>query len=128
MIEPQTIIQAFLAADSGLSALTSSRIYAGRDVPPKGYDPADGAAVAFRVRGGFHDYDDALLVPSVQFKCYGASEVAAYACYRALVDALHNGYSATILHGEEETIGQSLEETGTEWRFVLCHFMVHIRQ
>jgi len=128
LVDPHTTIRTFLAADATLTALTSTRIYAGRDVPPKGYKPSDGACVVFRVRGGAPDYDDALLNPSVQFKVYGEDEVAAFAVYQALYDRLHNGYSATILHAESEVLGQLLEEPDTEWRFVLAYFLVQIKQ
>jgi len=128
LVDPHIVILGFLADDETLVALTSSRIYAGRDVPPVGYKPSDGACVVFRVRGGGPDYDDALLNPSVQFKCYSEDEVAAFAVYQALYDRLHNGYSATILHAESEVLGQLLEEPDTEWRFVLAYFLVQIKQ
>jgi len=134
VIDPHSTIRTFLAADSTLTALISARLYAGRDVPPPAYKPNTGPAICFRVRGGAgeyggRDYEDALVIPSVQFKCYGATEVTAMTCYRTLVDALHNGSDGDILHAEESGIGQPLEESGTErrWRFVLCFFDVMIR-
>ena len=128
MVDPHTTIRTFLVADATLIALTGSRIYAGRDVPPKGYKPSDGACIVFRVRGGGPDYDDALLNPSVQFKVYAEDELDAYTAYRALYDRLHNGYSVAILHAESEVLGQLLEEPDTEWRFVLAYFLVQIKQ
>ena len=128
MIDPNAKVLALLEADTTLVALVGSRIYAGRDVPREGYNPADGSAITFRVRGGLgFDLEDATLTPSFQFKCYGASEIAAMTCYRVLVDALHNGYSADVLRGVQESVGQLLEEPGTEWPFVLAFFTVHIR-
>ena len=127
MIDPYTTVRAFLAGKSALTTLTGSRLYAGQDVPPPGYNPDDGQAITFRVRGGTRDYDDAILIPSMQFKCYGDTETTAYQCYRALVDALHNGHNVTINHAEEETFGQSLEEPDTEWHFVLCFFTIMLR-
>jgi len=127
MIDPHATIRTFLAAQSDITDLTGARIYAGRDVPPEGYTPADGACVVFKVRGGGRDYEDALLIPSAQFKCYGATEQAAYACYRALADVLHGGYSATILYAEEEGMAALLEEPGTDWIYALAFFFVLIR-
>ena len=128
MIDPNAKVLALLEADTTLVALVGSRIYAGRDVPREGYDPADGSAITFRVRGGLgFDLEDATLTPSFQFKCYGDSEINAMTCYRALVDALHNGYSADVLRGIQESVGQLLEEPGTEWPFVLAFFTVHMR-
>ena len=128
MIDVNAKVLALLEADAPLVAITGSRIYAGRDVPREGYNPADGSAITYRVRGGFgFDEEDALTTPSFQFKCYGADEVNAQTCYRALVDALHNGHSADVLRGVLESPGQLLEEPGTEWPFVLAFFTVHIR-
>lgn len=111
-----------------LTDLVENRIYAGRDVPPVGYAPADGDCIVFKVRGGNADYDDALLNPSVQFKCYSTDEVGAYALYRTLYDHLHNGTSSAILHAESETFGQVLEEPETEWYFALAYFTIMIRR
>lgn len=111
-----------------LADLVGSRIFAGRDVPPVGYVPADGDCIVFKVRGGGPDYDDALLNPSVQFKCYSTDEVNAYALYRTLYDHLHNGTSSAILHAESETLGQILEEPETEWYFVLSYFTIMTRR
>ena len=128
MIEPHELIRAFLAGDAALVALVSARIYAGRDVPPAGVEPGDGDCLTFKIRGGNTHYDDALLNPSVQFKSYSTSEAGAYAGYRALRDALHNGHDSNILHAEEEGLGQPLEEPGTEWRYVLAFFTIMLRQ
>lgn len=128
MIDALALIRTHLLANTALAALVSTRVYAGRDVPPPGYKPSDGAAITFKLRGGQPDYDDALLNPSVQFRCYGATELAADVCYRALYDALHNAHGASVLHGEIEIAGQSLEEPETAWPFVLAYFTVMLRQ
>ena len=128
MIDANAKVLTLLEANGALVALTGSRIYAGRDVPPPGYNPGDGSAITFRVRGGpGFDEEDAILTPSFQFKCYGADEIKAMTCYRALVDALHNGYTADVLRGIQESVGQLLEEPSTEWPFVLVFFTVWIR-
>jgi len=132
MVDVQGVIRTFLLAQSGIANLVNTRVFAGREVPARGYAPADGPAIAFKVRGGAgeyrgRDYEDALIEPSVQFKCYGRSEIEAFELYRALVDGLHNGHSATVLHGEEVGVGQPLEEAETEWPFVLAFFDVMVR-
>lgn len=134
MIDVHTTVRTFLLANEGLAALVpAARVFAGRNEPPPGYAPgSDGPCVTFKVRGGAgayrgRDYEDALLVPSMQFKCYGTSEVEAYQVYRALADALHGGRGASVLHAEEAGIGQPLEEPDTEWRFVLSFFDVMVR-
>jgi hypothetical protein len=128
MIDALKLLRDFLLADAGYVAVVTGGTYAGRNVPPVGYDPGDGPCTVFDVRGGRPDYDDALLMPSVQFKCYGSSEVEANACYRALYDALHDATGEHVLHAEVETIGQTLEEPETGWFFVVSHFSVTFRQ
>ena len=128
MIDPNAKVLALLEANVALVALCGSRIYAGRDVPREGYTPGDGSAICFRIRGGIgFDLENAILTPSFQFKCYGSTELAAMTCYRTLVDALHDGHSADVLRGIQESVGQLLEEPSTEWPFVLAFFTVHIR-
>ena len=132
MIDVQAAIRTLLVADAGLTALVNTRVFTGRDVPPMGTKPGGGACLTFKVRGGAgsyrgRDYEDALIVASVQFKAYGSSELVACNVYRALVDALHNGHDGTVLHAEETGVGQVLEEPDTEWRFVLSFFDVMVR-
>lgn len=113
-----------------IAGMVEDRFYGGRSEPPVGYEVSDGPCVVFRVRGGGPDYDDALLIPSVQFKVYGHSEERAIEVYRALYDRLHNGHDGTILHAESEVLGQPLEEVDreTQWRYVLAFFIVMVRQ
>lgn len=128
MIDAPLLIRNYLTSKAALTARVGPRIYAERDVPPPAYKPGDGDAIAFKIRGGRADYEDALLNPSVQFKVYSTSEASAWVTYRALHDALHNGYSATVLHAEEEGVGQCLEEPDTDWVFVLSFFTIMLRQ
>lgn len=128
MVDLHAIVRAYLLTDATLVGLIGSRLYAGRDVPPVGYKPDDGACITFKVRGGGPDYDDALLNPSVQLKCYAESEAEAWALYRALYDHLHNAHTASILHAESDALGQLLEEPDTKWIFVLTFFTVMVKQ
>ena len=89
MIDVHDVIRDYLLTVSGVTDLVGTRIYAGRDVPPSSFSLVDdGACIAFRVRGGDEDYEGALLTPSVQFKCYGQTDLEANTVYRALDDAL----------------------------------------
>lgn len=128
MIDAPLLILSHVLADATLASMAGDRVFAERNVPPPGYRPADGPCITFKIRGGGPDYEDALLTPSVQFKCYDTSEVRAQALYRALHDALHNSTGPSVLHAEEEGIGQTLEEPDTEWVFVLAFFTVMLRQ
>jgi hypothetical protein len=125
VIDPHAAVLAFLEAQEGLEGVA---IHAGRDVPPEGYTPGDdGDAIVFRIRGGTFDYEDALILPSVQFKCYATDEVDAYDLYRTLHGVLQLGHDGSILNAEAETIGQLLEEPETGWRFVLAFYTVMVR-
>ena len=128
MVDVHVALLAFLEAE-----LSSVQFYAGRSEPPVGWRLTGGNCIVFRARGGGPDYDDALLMPSVQFKCYGVdsngetSELASWTLYRSLYDALHNGHDGDILHAQSETLGQLLNEPDTGWYYVLAHFSGMIR-
>ena len=129
MIDLHTAVIDFLQEPGyEIAGMVEDRFFGGRHVPPEGYEVDDGPCVVFRVRGGGPDYDDALLIPSVQFKVYGHNEERAFEVYRALYDRLHLGHDGTILHAESEVLGQPLEEVETEWRYVLAFFLVMVRQ
>ncbi len=127
MVDVHDIIRDYLLTNGALTALVSTRIYAGRSVPPKTYAIGDGACIVFRVRGGNEDYEGALLRPSVQFKCYAVTEADADAVYRTLDDALQNGRAAAILYAQREVQGQPLEEGDTQWRYTLAFYQFQIR-
>lgn len=127
MIDALQAIRDFLLADAALTALVSTRVFAGRDVPPRGVQPGDGALITFRIRGGAPDYENALLWPSVQIKCYGATEYTAEAVYRTLYDALQCARGEQVLHAELETLGGQLEEPETGWFFTVSYWRLLIR-
>lgn len=128
MIDALDEIRDFLVANSTYTTAVSGGTYAGRSTPPVGYKPSDGACCVFTGRGGAADYEDALLVPDLQFKVYGASELAANTAYRALYDRFHDGRDANLIHAEIVTLGQTLEEPDTGWYFVLCYGFAMLRQ
>lgn len=116
----------YLLTKAGLTALTGTRIYAEANTPAAGYKPSDGGAVCFKVRGGRPEYVDVLLGPSVQFKCYGSSELVANQLYQALYDALHNAQTNAVRMARCEMLGQTLAEPESGWPFVLTFFKVMI--
>jgi len=135
VIDPHVVVKTFLEADEPLIARIGDRLYAGRSEPPKGYLPTDGDCVVFMIRpGGGPDYGNALLVCSVQFRCYAfdalnsPSEVESFGLYRLLYDALHNGHDGSLLWGLTEGIGQLLSDPETGWFSVLAYFTVMLRQ
>ena len=116
----------YLLTQAGLMALTGTRIYAEANSPPAGYKPSDGGAVCFKARGGRPDYVDVIVTPSMQFKCYGATELLANLVYAALYDALHNAQTNAIRGARCEILGTTLAEPETGWPFVLTFFRVPI--
>ncbi len=122
MIDVPLAIRTYLVAQPSLTALTGQRIWAERAVPPAGYVPAQGGAIAYRLRGGNVTYET-LINPSVQFKCYGADEAVAQSVYRALVDVLHEPTGNRVFKQSLcEVLGQTLDEPDTGWVFVLTFF------
>jgi hypothetical protein len=111
-------------AQSSLTALTSTRIYAERNYPIPGYTPADGACVVFRSRGGRASYSSAILTNSYMFKCYDVDEADANALYRTLYDVLHDGKGSGLVRGGLEIAGQTLSDPMTGWVYVMAFFEV----
>ena len=128
MTDLHEVIRSYLlSATKALTDLVGTRVYAGRDVPPKTYAMSDGACLVFKVRGGNGDYEDAVYSPSVQFKSYGSSEYEAGRVDAALADALHLATSTDILHAQREGFGTPLEEPDTDWPFVLSYYLIMVR-
>jgi len=134
VIDPHTVVKTFLENDEALVACVGTRLYAGRTEPPLGYTPEDGNCIVFVVRpGGGPDYEDALLVCSVQFRCFGfdairyPSEIESFGVYRLLYDALHNGHDGPLLWGLTEGVGQLLSDPETGWFSVLAYFTIMLR-
>lgn len=124
MIDAPAVIRSYLVTQTALTTLTGQRIWPERSRPIAGYKPADGGAIAFKIRGGQLLYSGQAASPSVQFKCYAADELGANAVYRALFDALNNKHGSGIKSAYAETLGQTLTEPETEWPFVLAFYTV----
>jgi hypothetical protein len=126
MIDGPEALRNFLVAQPALIALVGDRVWAETSTPAAGYKPSDGPAICFMTRGGRDDYTDVIIIPSVQFKVYGSSEIVANEAYRVLHDALHNGKGYGVRWGRCEVLGQTLREPETEWIFILTFFTIWI--
>lgn len=124
MIDAPAVIRTYLLTQMALTTLTSTRVWSERSTPVAGYKPADGGAVAFKIRGGTTIYSGQAASPSVQFKCYGADELTANAVYRGLFDALNNKQGSGVKAAYIDVLGQSLTEPDTGWPFVLTFYTV----
>lgn len=126
MVDAAQVLLDYLQSQATLTALTSTRIWAETNEPPPGYEPADGAGICFKTRGGpGFDEEDAILTPSFQFKVYGLTRTLSRACYRELCNVLHSNRGARILMGNLEAPGEILQEPDTDWYFTLCFFTVN---
>lgn len=127
MTDESAALRSMLEADGVLTALIGQRLWAETDVPATGYQPSQGPAICFKVRGGTDDYTDALQHDSFQFKCYGATPLLARECYRALHAALQNKQAVLIRWARREILGQLLLEPETGWPYVLTAYKVMIQ-
>lgn len=120
-VDPHSLITDYLATVSQVTTLTGSRIWAGEDTPPKGYEPTQGSAVVFRVRGGTEDHSPHYARPSVQFKCYGATRAAAYQLARTVKAALDDAPIPGLPSGRAETLPNLINEANG-WPMVVFFY------
>lgn len=122
----------FLQAQTAITSLTSTRIWADRLNPPPGYKPADGVAICFKVRGGVDLDPSVIMDPSFQFKIYGhadnvSDEVTCRAAARVLHDNFQERANEHILTVRRETLPVTLQEPETNWTYVLVFYKVMVR-
>lgn len=135
MIDDHLIVRNFLATNATITTITGSRIHAGLDTPPEGWQPADGALITFKRRGNVPlDERGAALSISYQIKMYGGGGnvsqqiLSAEGLYRAVYDALNYGQSYEILSAQKEAGGEPLLEPDTGWPYVLAFFRAQMRK
>lgn len=121
MIDALAVIRSHLLADSALVALIGTRLYAGVALP-QNYTPADGPAVLFNTRGGQDEYHRGTTRPSVQYRCYGATQADCTVVDRALYDALQDSPGVGVRTSIRETYPQLLEEPDTRWLYMLSGY------
>ena len=121
MVDAHAAVLGFL--ETNLPGVT---IAAAVETAPKGYKPSDGSLIVFKARGGNHAYEADHLFPSMQFKCYGLTELAAMTLYRSLFDTLNHSSGAGVKWAESEVLGQPLYEPDTGWPYVLAFFNVTV--
>lgn len=117
-----TLLRTFLVA-----ALPTFSVWAGVNFPPDGYKPEDGPGLAFRTRGGAETEENALLIPSCQFKAYGTNPTDAWANYLALDAAISGPSDTSIAWAIQEGMGVPLMEPDSGWDFVLAYYQVYVR-
>ena len=133
MADTNGIIRAYLAADTGLTALVGARIYCPR-LPENATLPA----VGFFTRGGTATpYIPDMPNPSVQFDCWADDPIEARSIYLKLYDALQGIQNVEVTVGGviyyinaiEEVQGQDLVDMEIPNYFrVLCFFSIMIRR
>lgn len=129
MINAYDTLRDFLVAQSNITTLTSTRIWAEMDTPPGSYKPSDGAAIVFKMRPGIGpDSSNSILHSSFQFKFYGPTIDVAWAVCRATSDRLFDAslFGASF-QSAIEIDGQSVPEPQTDWPVVLAFYETWMR-
>ena len=127
MVDASLVLLTHLEAQSALTALTSTRIWAETSEPPPSYKPSDGQAICFKTRGGTgFDEQDAIYNVSFQFKCYGATRLLATELFRTLNNILHSTAGIGIKMGNLEAPPETLQEPDTGWYFTLAFYTVMV--
>lgn len=127
MTDVESIVRAYLASVTAVTTLVSIRIYASQNLPP-GYSVSNGPAILFGPRGGGQDYSSKMLTPSMQFRCYAATEKLARQVSNALYDALndHSGSGIKYSRMEEGTYPTLLTEPEINWPYVISYFKIYV--
>lgn len=125
--DPLAIVRAWLAADVNMAATFGNRIWAAANLPPK-YKPDAGPACLFAPRGGGIDYSSSVWQPSLQFRVYAETEIAAWNAWQVLFAAANDKQANQIKWSRMEsgTFPAPLTEPGLDWSFVLGFFRMHI--
>ena len=129
LLDTNSVLRTYLAADTGIAALVSTRIYC-----PRAPENASLPNITFFTRGGRSTpYIPDLPSPSVQIDCWADDPIEAREIYRALYDALQGIQNVdvgtnVILSAIEEVQGQDLVDTDIPGRFrVLSFWEIMIR-
>lgn len=124
MTDVEAVVRAFLAGQTGLTALVGERVWAGPHVPP-GYTPGgDGPGVLMGIRGGPQEFHSRVLRVSMQFRCYAETARLARQVDRALYDVLNDCQVRHIKWARLEQVGQLVTEPSTEWYYVLSFYTI----
>ena len=113
--DTNSIIRAYLAADTALAALVGTRIYCPR-LPENATLPA----INFFTRGGTSiSKVPKVVIPSIQINCWAKDPVESRKIYRAVYDVLNglgnyectiDGTTYYIIYTREEVQGQDIQD------------------
>jgi hypothetical protein len=126
MINPLTIIRTYIAANAGLTALVSTRIYWGTTMPA-GYTVDAGPAILMNTRGGGQDYTSKVLQPTISFQCIAGDDLAAFNVAKALYDALNDKQTYSIMEARQTTPPQLIFDQDSGFHIALVYYECQIR-
>lgn len=124
MVDAPKVLRDYLAAQSAITSITGTRIYAESTFPQPSYEPATGGSIVFRSRGGRVGYSSKLLTVSFVFKCYDVNEEDSNVLYRTLFDNLHDARGSGLRQARLEIAGQTMIDPLTGWVNVTSFYVV----
>lgn len=136
MIDVDAAVVAWLLSSTPIVQEVGDRVYSPRLPKNLAGSQAISKSIVTCVRGGqgnrLNDIPE--ISPSVEFKCYGETPVAAWEVYRVVHDFLFakkrvwiSAASAYLIDASEETVGQDVIDPRTNWAFVLSFWTLKFR-
>jgi len=128
--DPIAALIAFLEADAPIVALVGTRIY-GAESRVTEADNQPRYMLVVRTTGGIAQGYVDMMVPRVDFECYGATPLQAFTLYLALHEALKNlsrdVHNSTLLHLANQTAGPAqTRDEDTHWPLVWSSWNVWV--
>jgi hypothetical protein len=123
MIDSAALIQAHIRSIPEMTAIFGRRIYSARNLPA-GYQPTQGPACLYAIRGGAQDFSSKLFVVSVQFRLYADTEANACSAAGGLYSAINDTQARQICYArmEDGTFPQLLSEPVSNWPYILTYY------
>lgn len=126
LVDASAALGDYLAADSGLDALISGRLYADTEFPPPDYTPAAGGAICFKPRSTVEPFateeNNGVYVVNFQIASFGADRSGAAAVDRAVFAALDSKGGPVMRFAKMDGPGTPLLTPGAAWPMVLTFY------
>lgn len=124
MVDIYEAIQSFMNTP-GVTAQVDDRVFLGASLP-EGYEPRDGPAVLFNLRGGPFGIAGRVLNAAVVVRCYALTDEACIDLWRVCADEWLNRKHGTVTV-QQDTLPQLLREPSTGWLFSLTFWTFWVK-